>query len=60
MIGNKTGTDLLNTIVERGGRIILSGDHSQLSALESGDVFRLGQKFSHVAKAENDPDCATI
>lgn len=52
MIGNKTGTDLLNTIVERGGRIILSGDHSQLSALESGDVFRLGQKFSHVAKAE--------
>lgn len=52
MIGNKTGTELLNTIVERGGRIILSGDHSQLSALESGDIFRLGQKFSHVAKAE--------
>ncbi|GJI56972.1 conjugal transfer protein TraI [Rodentibacter sp. JRC1] len=52
MIGNKTGTELLNTIIERGGRIVLSGDHSQLSALESGDVFRLGQKFSHVAKAE--------
>ena len=49
MIGNKTGTLLLNTIVERGGRIILSGDHTQLSALESGDVFRLGQEFS-VAK----------
>lgn len=52
MIGNKTGTELLNTIIERGGRIVLSGDHSQLSALESGDVFRLGQKFSRAAKAE--------
>lgn len=52
MIGNKTGQALLNTIAERGGRIILAGDHSQLSSLESGDIFRLGQNFSFAAKAE--------
>lgn len=52
MIGNKTGVELLNTIIERGGRIVLAGDHSQLSALESGDIFRLGQQFSRAMKAE--------
>lgn len=52
MIGNKTGQALLDTIISRGGRIVLSGDHSQLSALETGDLFRLGQQFSHANKAE--------
>ncbi len=52
MIGNRTGQNLLETIVNRGGRIVLSGDRNQLAALESGMPSKLIQDNTLAQSAE--------
>ncbi|HGJ5856554.1 AAA family ATPase [Arsenophonus nasoniae] len=41
MIGNKTYANLLKTITEKSGRIVLSGDRQQLKSFESGVPFKV-------------------
>ncbi|PHM59480.1 MobF family relaxase [Xenorhabdus ishibashii] len=41
MVGNKGLSNLLDTIIENKGRVILSGDKQQLKSFESGAPFKL-------------------
>lgn len=41
MIGNRDMTSLLEAILAGGGRVVISGDHSQLKAFDSGSPLRL-------------------
>ncbi|WP_334054730.1 MobF family relaxase [Pasteurella multocida] len=51
MLGNRDLASLFDIIVSGGGRIILSGDHLQLKAFESGTPFKLGFDLSSVDKS---------
>ncbi|NNH97753.1 MobF family relaxase [Pasteurella multocida] len=51
MLGNRDLASLFDIIVSGGGRIILSGDHLQLKAFESGTPFKLGFDLSAVDKS---------
>lgn len=41
MVGNRDMVNLLGAIISGGGRVVLSGDHAQLKAFDSGSPLRL-------------------
>lgn len=54
MIGNKDMATLFNTILDNGGRIVLSGDHTQLKSFDSGSPLRLLYERGELDKSTMD------